>query len=151
MRARLRDVRRHPSWVWDWWLDWPARRVQFWRALLFERGQGWLRWGTDQREGHIHHGEGLNEPYWFTVGPPLRRLALYLRQWFIVPRLMWFGTVYPEDGVRYRFSWEESRPCWPSDLKDREGRHESLWVEPPWRNRKHAFRVRPPSSQEASR
>lgn len=91
------------------------------RERLFERGQGWLRWGTEKREAW-EYDDNACASYcagMYLVAPPLRRLALYLRQWFFVPRAMLVGFKWPEDAKRYRFSWEEAQPIWPSDTKDR--------------------------------
>jgi len=72
MRANVRDVMRHPTWIASWWLDWPCRHLHFWRLLLFEPGQGWLRWGTDMRSTWWGEHEPPDE---YLVAPPLRRLA----------------------------------------------------------------------------
>lgn len=98
------------------WLRWAS-----WRVLLFERGEGWLRWGMDHRDAYAGY-ENPPEPY--TVAPPLRQCVLWLRQVLTIPKLMLFGVWMDEPGAknyhRYRFSWEEARPCWPGlDEPDR--------------------------------
>jgi len=85
------------------------------RTLLFEPGQGWLRWGYDSRDDYRSYDE---PPERYRVAPPARRLALYVTAWLVVPWLMVVG-VRPGPGERrYRYSWEEVRPEWPSYLKD---------------------------------
>lgn len=106
------------SGAWAWWQDWPWRRSYAWGLLLWERGQGWLRWAGEERTGYDNLGDGLRAPYPYRVAPPARRLAVYLRQWLLVPRLMLRGAPPDEFGPRYRFSWEECSPCWPRDLQD---------------------------------
>lgn len=61
-----------------WWMDFPPRLCgrRWWRQLLFEPGQGWLRWGTDGREGW---GGWYDPPESYVVAPPARRLWLVLR------------------------------------------------------------------------
>ena len=73
MRANVRDVMRHPTWIASWWLDWPCRHLHFWRLLLFEPGQGWLRWGTDERVEYWDIGTDFMFPEPYLVVPPLRR------------------------------------------------------------------------------
>ena len=72
MRACLRDVVRHPSWLGAWWYEWPCRHFDFWRTLLLESGQGWLRWGKGERS--TWRGE-YEPPDPYLVAPPLRRFA----------------------------------------------------------------------------
>lgn len=80
MRATLADVARHPTWLGAWWDEWPFRRnvrvLAWWRWLLFDKGQGWLRWGIDYR---IWQRGYLEPPEEYQVAPPLRRLAMVLR------------------------------------------------------------------------
>lgn len=90
--------------------DWRSRR--FWRVLLFEPGQGWLRWGVDEREYPEHHGEGLTEWLPCTVAPPARCVAWWLEGWLSMPRRIfrsWRATGSD------RLTWEEYR-C--SDLRE---------------------------------
>lgn len=71
-------------------------RAGYWRWLLFEPGQGWLRWGAGTRESWCSYYEPP-EPY--GVLPPLRRA------WYV---------------VRYREAWplkmrdedRAARVCW---------------------------------------
>lgn len=115
-----------PAALRDWWIEWPARRWRFWHTLLFAKGEGWLRWGMDERES----GGYYEPPEPYVVAPPLRQLAIYLRMWLAAPKLMLRGVEW--DDERYRFSWEEARPCWPHlDDPDRKG---ELWGEG-WRYR----------------
>jgi hypothetical protein len=79
MRAKLKDLRRHPTWIGSWWLDWPARHRQFWRVLLLDPGQGWFRWGIAYRTSYTYLGEGLNVPEDYPCAPPLRRAAMSVR------------------------------------------------------------------------
>ena len=141
MRAHWADVKRHPSWVLDWLIDLPCRRREFWGRLLSEKGQGWLRWGIDVREGW-EYDDNACAPYHshdYQVAPPLRRLWIYLAQWPRVPRLMLVGVRWPEeDGPRYHFAWEEAQPCWPSDMREPD-RKKELWRDPSWRKRRWAF------------
>lgn len=73
MRATAADVMRHPTWLGSWVYDLPGRRRSWWRGLLFERGQGWLRWRMD---GRSIAGGYYEPPEPYTVAPPLRRLAM---------------------------------------------------------------------------
>lgn len=122
MRLTLSRALAQNDWrtLQSWWIDWPCRRLAFWTQLLFEPGQGWLRWGTDGRVGYEVVGDfRVPEPY--QVAPPLRRVAWYLSGWLAVPRLMLFG----DQG--YRFAWEEARPeLWWKFYSD-EDRWRSLW------------------------
>lgn len=108
------------------------RKRAFWRLLLLDKGQGWLRWSTDERTEYIHHGEGLDEPCPYVVAPPARRLWWWVKQIPMIPFVMLIGV---RDGSRrYHFSWEEARPedfkaalfTWYVD-KDR---HDELWETP---------------------
>jgi len=126
MRATLRDVKKHPSWIGGWWLEFPPRHRDFWWTLLLEPGQGWLRWSVDHREtGGCYDPPEPPEPY--TVAPPLRRFAIYAKWWIRAPFIMWPGHRY--EGRWERLSWEEARPSW-SDvgpmLTDPD-RHLDLW------------------------
>lgn len=56
-----------------WWEDWPVRRRHFWRTLLFEPGQGWLKWKSDEVSETQYIDEGLSYPEYFPVFPPLHR------------------------------------------------------------------------------
>jgi len=90
------------------------------KTLLFERGQGWLRWGQEQRTSYYWEpNAGAYAPEWYLVAPPLHRLWLYVRQWLVLPRLMIIGyDDKPYSDKRYRLSWEEACPEWPRDMKD---------------------------------
>jgi hypothetical protein len=118
MRAVARDVIRHPSWFGTWLIDHPARHWRFWRTLLLDKGQGWLRWGTDERTEYEYIDEGLEMPVPYMVAPPLRRFWFWVQQWLAIPKLMIVGVDLfdglsnaPDDAhTRYRYSWEEARP-----------------------------------------
>ena len=129
MRATIGDVVRHPSWLANWWVDFPARHKNFWWLLVFDKGQGWFRWGTDDRIEYQYIDEGLEEPVPYVVAPPLRRFWWWLKQWLVIPYLMIVGVPREESG-RYRFAWEEAHPerlrdGW-SYFKDKD-RHYDLW------------------------
>ena len=115
MRATLSDVVKHPSWFGGWWADWPVRRKHFWRTLLWEEGQGWLRWATDERTEYEYIDEGLSQPTEYAVAPPLRRLWWWVRAAFQMPIIMFIGYKHPGDDRRTRLSFEECRPS-RSDL-----------------------------------
>lgn len=101
---------------------------RFWRTLLFEAGQGWLRWGTEERTAYYWESNACAyAPEWYRVAPPLHRLWLYVRQWFAVPHLMLIGVTFDGPPPRYRYSWEEARPCWPTDMRDNDDRRKELW------------------------
>lgn len=72
------DVIRHPSYLADWWYELPSRRTGWWRWLLFEEGQGWLKWRMDIAETPGSY-EPPEPPEPYAVAPPLRRLAMALR------------------------------------------------------------------------
>jgi hypothetical protein len=84
--------------------DWRSKRA--WKLLLFEPGQGWFRWGRDEREYAEHHGEGLTEWLPCSVAPPARCFAWWLAGWVTIPLTI----------IRFRrsgwgwLSWEEYRP-----------------------------------------
>jgi len=102
----------------EWWVDLPYRRDRFWRVLLFEPGQGWLRWGKELRET-AGWWDPPEPPESYVVAPPLRRIAVYLRWWMTVAWwLVCGGRVWhPYDREWMRLSWEEIRPSW-SDVWD---------------------------------
>lgn len=110
MRATLVDVAKHPSWLGVWWEEWPVKTRRFWSVLLFDKGQGWLRWGKDERIEHQYIDEGLEEPVPYVVAPPLRRLCWWLKQIPMIPWATLVGFYDDTTGKRYRFSWEEARP-----------------------------------------
>jgi len=63
----------------------PIRTRRWWWSLLFEPGQGWLRWGFETRTfrcGTALFGL-LDEES--AVAPPVRRIAEYLRGWVRAP------------------------------------------------------------------
>lgn len=120
VRATIRDLRRHPSWLGTWLVDAPWTHRRWWGQLLFESGSGWLRWGGANRTTYYWESDACAyAPEWYRCAPPIRRLALYLRQWLVVPRIM----LLRHEG--YRFSWEEAQPLWPSDLIDPE--RKAMW------------------------
>lgn len=97
MRYTAGDVLTHPSRVADWWLELPlrrsVRRLAWWRWLLFEKGQGWLRWGTDTA---WFAGSYLDPPEPYGIAPPLRRLW-----WAIRYRAKWPFDMRDEDRRRH--------------------------------------------------
>lgn len=147
MRATIYDLPKHPSWVGSWLQDHPMRTKWFWHILLFEKGQGWLRWGIDERTHYEYIDEGLEAPEPYTVAPPLRCLWWYVRGWLLVPYLMLVG--YPPDpndprDKRYRYAWEEARltfyDCW--HWYRCEDRYQELWGhEKAWLKRKKVKRT----------
>lgn len=108
MRAILRDVVRHPTWLPDWWADLPLRDRWWWREVLFERGQGWLCWAPDLRNDSLN-GDPAFEGY---VYPPARRLWEYVRWWLLVPYRVVIGHRDPYVGGRYRWPWRDALPSW---------------------------------------
>lgn len=67
---------RHPSGLADWWLELPMRRRWWWRELLLEPGEGWLRWAPDWRTSIRYDPPDFEE---WQVFPPLRRAWLAVR------------------------------------------------------------------------
>lgn len=59
------------------WEEMPQRHADWWGALLFESGQGWLRWGMETRERFTQWNYDPPESY--TVAPPIRRAAEQVR------------------------------------------------------------------------
>jgi hypothetical protein len=116
MRTILRDVVRHPSWLVGWWLEWPCRHLNFWRLLLFEPGQGWLRWGKDERSSRLSY---MEPPETYVVAPPLHRLVWNFRG--IVDWLL------NRDGLRddAPFDWAVCRGFYRD-----EDRKQNLWSRP---------------------
>lgn len=99
----------------DWWLEWPCRNSAFWRVLLLDKGQGWLRWGTDDR---VIDGGYMEPPEPFLAAPPARRLCWWLRCKVAAPYRM----------IRFHLSYEEVTCDW-SDLSmyvDLD-RYQELW------------------------
>ena len=93
MRATLADLKHHPTWFGEWWLELPLRRRSFWRALLTDPGEGWLCWG-------IYHGyrggwDG-EPPEELMFAPPVRRLWMGFRGLLFTVRVKLFNT----DGLR---------------------------------------------------
>ena len=128
MRATLADVARHPSWLGSWWTEWPCRHKHFWMILLFDKGQGWLRWGTDERIAYTYIDEGLEQPEPYLVAPPLRRLWWWVRS---VPNSLRVWLIgYEWEGRRERLTWEESHSSFSDAFfhwyRDDERRRE-LW------------------------
>lgn len=75
------------------------------RVLLFEPGQGWLRWRHhDIKTLYWESNACAWAPEWHRVYPPVRRLASQLHWISRIPRLM----------LRGHLSWEEVRPDWSS-------------------------------------
>ena len=98
------------------------------RVLLWERGQGWLRWALDDRETYGCY-DPPEPPEHYVVAPPFRRIARYLRWWGTVAA--WaacgFRVWHPYDREWMRLSWEEIRPCWSDTwdgLRDEDRRRE---------------------------
>lgn len=96
MRARIGAVVRDPSALPAWWIELPGRRAGWWRWLLFESGQGWLRWGMEwRREPHSWDPPIPGE--WYRVAPPARRLMelvwgnLRLNLWALIHDRSAFG------------------------------------------------------------
>lgn len=93
VRYTAGDVLARPTRLSDWWLELPfrrnARNLAWWRWLLFEKGQGWLRWGYDTRDTA---GSYLEPPEPYGVCPPLRRLFDAVRY-----RARWPFTMRDED------------------------------------------------------
>ena len=98
MRYTLSDVAHRPSRFVEWWLDWPfrrnCRRRAWWAWLLFEPGQGWLRWGADTAWSAASY---LDPPEPYGIAPPLRRLW-----WAIKYRARWPFTMRDEDRRLHR-------------------------------------------------
>lgn len=101
MRYTAGDVLRRPSRIAWWWIELHfrrnARNLKWWSWLLFEDGQGWLRWKASDR---VHYGDGMYSPpevYW--VFPPAKRLCL---------------------AIRYRAKW-------PLDFRDEDRRKHRAW------------------------
>jgi hypothetical protein len=92
------------------------RRSCWWRELFLAEGEGWFRWAWGERVGYENLGEGLYNPEYRRVGPPLRRAWEQVCWAFNVPRLM----------LREHLSWEEVRPdlTW---LRADSERREELW------------------------
>lgn len=127
MRARFVDVpsmARRYGWkeaIVGWWEDWPPRTKAFWSVLLFEPGQGWLRWKEDRGFTIVGFDPGEPEDYFFV--PPLHRAWYQVKAVFFVPKAMLIGTGKP----RYRWSWEEARPCTGGSLWTNPDRYRDLW------------------------
>jgi len=110
VRSTIGDVVRHPTRIGGWWLDLPVRRLRFWRVLLFERGQGWLRWGIDDRATQYGY---LEPPTSYAVAPPLRRAVITVRWWAGWLRYRepgeafdWTPASFLRDDDRRRDLWE---------------------------------------------
>lgn len=61
----------------SWWVEWPPRTTvtRDWRLVLFEPGQGWLRWKPEHREDRgPTYFDPPEPPDTYTVAPPFRRL-----------------------------------------------------------------------------
>jgi hypothetical protein len=111
MRATARQVLHHPSWLAIWWLEWPCRHFDFWRTLLFESGQGWLRWGKGERSSRLSYRE---PPETYVVAPPLRRFA-----WNVSDILAWLLN---RDGLRdgAPFDWAAGRGFYRDEDRKRD-------------------------------
>lgn len=130
MRGRFVDIPRfakRDGW-WAsfvaWWIDLPPRRKDFWWTLLWAPGEGWFRWAIDQGR-IIDHAYMDVEDYMHV--PPLRRAWIFLQACAFVPKAMIVGTKHPEDDSRYRWSWEEARPCTGGSLWKNPDRRRDLW------------------------
>lgn len=82
MRATVGDVVRQPKWLASWWEELPARRWHWWHEVLFEPGQGWLRWGWDRRERIYYDPPDMDQ---WQVAPPLRRVWLWVAAYITAP------------------------------------------------------------------
>ncbi len=113
------------------------RSLDAWEILLFERGQGWLRWGDDDREYVQNHGgPGLDEWVPYTVSPPARTIARWLLSWPRVP-LVIVGFYRRGWG---RLSWEEYRPetlrgALRAARADDRAERLAGWPSSPWKTR----------------
>ena len=116
MRATINDLRRHPTWIGSWLYELPYRRRDWWRNALLAEGEGWLRFAPGERMGYENLGEGLYNPEYWRVAPPLRRLYEFIRWSLIIPRVMF----------KEHLSWEEAAPAWECLRADPERRKE-LW------------------------
>lgn len=61
-----------------WWLELPGRKLRWWKWLLFNEGDGWLRWKAEHRDTFPPYGE---PPDRYVVWPPIRRFLYALRYW----------------------------------------------------------------------
>lgn len=84
-----------------WWVDWPCRHRAFWSLLLLDKGQGWLRWGTDERCTYGSY-DPPEPPEFYDVAPPLRRFCWWSRVKVCVPFNM----------IRLHLSREEVTCSW---------------------------------------
>lgn len=83
MRATIKDLPTlAQQYGWQetlaiWWVELPRswRYRWWWKALLWEPGQGLLRWGLDTR----YEGGWMEPPEPYTVAPPIRRLCMAIR------------------------------------------------------------------------
>jgi hypothetical protein len=80
--VRLGQAVRHPAGFGDWWIDLPMRQRWWWREVLLEPGEGWLRWGSDWRE-RIHY-DPPDIDQW-VVFPPLHRAWLAITGYVLHP------------------------------------------------------------------
>jgi hypothetical protein len=129
MRGRFIDIpkgaKRDGWWVSiaGWWSDLPPRRRTFWQTLLWEPGQGWLRWAEE-------HGETISHDYMdvehYDYVPPLHRAWYQVKAVAFCPYAMVIGTKLDEGG-RYRWSWGEARPCTGGSLWCNPDRRRDLW------------------------
>jgi len=98
MRYTLSDVAVRPSRAAEWWIDLALRRnirrFAWWRWLLLEPGQGWLRWETATA---WTAGSYLEPPEPYGIAPPLRRLW-----WVIRYRERWPLAMRDEDRRLHR-------------------------------------------------
>ena len=90
MRATVRDVAQHPSWLPDWWGDLPMRRRWWWSQLLFEDGAGWLRWAPAWRERIRYDPPDFDQ---WRVFPPLHRAWIALTGVVLHPLFVLRGDV----------------------------------------------------------
>ncbi len=85
-------------------------RCEWLGALLFEPGQGWLRWGMGEREATEYVPDACASYTWpYPVAPPLRRVSMLAHDWLFFPLSLLIAR-------REGLSWEEIRPSTWDDL-----------------------------------
>lgn len=98
-----------------WWEDVPQRHCGWWKVLLFEDGQGWLRWAEETRKRftQMHY----DPPEQYIVAPPLRRA------WFHAKFIVGYGYEILRNGD-WRTEWSNLRIA---DMGLREKHRMSNW------------------------